>query len=527
MEPPLGLSASDFNHVRRRWCSRCLEEDDVLQGSWTIKLACTCAKHAVWLEDLCPRCQSPQTWADVHLKVCECGAVLAEAPVTPADAHCVALGQALCGEVGRGQALSILLADIPVPLIHRAVRYLALFSEQARPEHPGQVRGTHEQAIAKRFVCGATTFLTTWPSGLHSLMSALQATAPDTLSVRRTFSPLYRVLYKELAHPSLQFLRDAFEAYLRENWWGLVCQRNKLMRREAIALHPRLTIKAAARSLDVSPSVVRHLVQADLLEAATAQQPSGRLTCTVGAEEVKAIRSVTQGAYSLEAAARELALPERRLRDLIGKGVVKAAVSRIANQRASAWLISQAEVNRMHVVAVACDVGRYRSIRDTLKYARLSEAEATWLVESTLGGELRAYGAVATVLPIGLACLDPDALLAWRVAKRRASDLGMSVDDAARVLGLKQQVAYELVRKGLLIAVQIDGHGHRVFDDAVNSFRATYVSLADIASALGRSSRHVLGVIDALPVTGPTVDGARQYFYRRSDLVQLKLLACH
>lgn len=142
------------------------------------------------------------------------------------------------------------------------------------------------------------------------------------------------------------------------------------------------------------------------------------------------------------------------------------------------------------------------------------------MVESVLGGELCAYGAVAAVLPIGLACLDPDALLAWRVAKRRTSDLGMSVDDAARALGLKQQVAYELVRKGLLIAVRIDGYGHRVFDDAVNSFRATYVSLVDLARERKTAPRALLQGIGASPVMGPMIDGARQYFFRRSDLLR-------
>lgn len=158
-------------------------------------------------------------------------------------------------------------------------------------------------------------------------------------------------------------------------------------------------------------------------------------------------------------------------------------------------------------------------MRDTLKYGRLSEAEAVGLIRAVIDGELCARAAIPDAVPVGLACLDRGELGAWLHAARRKSTPGLSVDEAAQTLGLKQQVAYELVRRGLLPSTHVAGHGHRVFDEDIQFFRETYVSLAEVSRGQGRSPRALLHDMCATPVSGPSVDGTRQYFFRRSDLV--------
>lgn len=220
-EIPLGLSVSDFNHVHRRWCPICLAETGVLQGRWTLKLTCACTTHAVWLEEVCPSCHSPQTWTDADFMSCACGRSLVGTRVADVNAGVLAFLKVLGGEADEGCALPSALSEIPVPLAHKVARYLGHFIDQPRPLHPGKIRGAHRLQIAKTLVCNTAELLTNWPSRLHRVMAALQTTAPNTPSVRRTFSPLYRVLYKELDDPRCQFLRDGFEAYLHEHWWGL------------------------------------------------------------------------------------------------------------------------------------------------------------------------------------------------------------------------------------------------------------------------------------------------------------------
>lgn len=206
---------------------------------------------------------------------------------------------------------------------------------------------------------------------------------------------------------------------------------------------------------------------------------------------------------------------------LMAHATVKPAVSRLLNRRASAWLIPKAEVQRLHVTPLVGDVRSCRTVRDTLKYGRLYDAEAVGLIRAVMNGELHVCGAIAGAVPIGLACLDCSELRAWLLATRRKLSPGSSVDETARALGLKQQVADELVRRGVLSSTHVAEHGRRVFDEAIQSFRETYVSLAEVARSRGRFPRALLHDIGATPVSGPSVDGTRQYFFRRNDLVML------
>lgn len=87
--------------------------------------------------------------------------------------------------------------------------------------------------------------------------------------------------------------------------------------------------------------------------------------------------------------------------------------------------------------------------------------------------------------------------------------------------GLKEQVVYELIERDLLGAKRTrGGRGwlNRIDPGELQAFRETYVSLATLAKATGKAPRALLKALQVAPVTGPAVDGARQYFFRRTDL---------
>jgi hypothetical protein len=97
----------------------------------------------------------------------------------------------------------------------------------------------------------------------------------------------------------------------------------------------------------------------------------------------------------------------------------------------------------------------------------------------------------------------------------------MTIDQAAQRLGLKQQVAYDLAQRGLLATVKEQSKGRRVEPEELEVFRSTYISLAELSRHLQHGPKWVLQNIRAFPVTGPSVDGCRQYFFRRSEIAPL------
>lgn len=87
---------------------------------------------------------------------------------------------------------------------------------------------------------------------------------------------------------------------------------------------------------------------------------------------------------------------------------------------------------------------------------------------------------------------------------------------------------YELIGKHLLVADLVSGGRSmlkRIQHDSLKAFQRDYVSLSTLAKAAGTTATALLTMLPAKPVTGPRIDGGRQYFFRREDLVGLKLSA--
>ena len=65
----------------------------------------------------------------------------------------------------------------------------------------------------------------------------------------------------------------------------------------------------------------------------------------------------------------------------------------------------------------------------------------------------------------------------------------------------------------------------RIRHDSLQAFQHEYVSLSTLSKAVGTTATVLLATLPARPVTGPRIDGGRQYFFRREDLVGLNLPA--
>ena len=283
-EVPLGLAATDFNQTCKRWCPLCLREGSSLQGIWTLKLSCVCAHHGVWLHDACPRCDEVCGWTGTQYARCGCQADLSQGQAELAELPILLISQQLCGVASIDSAFA--WSDLHPAAMHRLVRCLGSFGASVRPAHPGQIANAHRLPVARALVASTAHLLQDWPENLHRLMRVLQPSVPQSFSVRRTFAPLYRVLYDDLSDSCYQFLRDAFEDYLHQHWWGLVCRRNKRMGEASQTAHPRLTIPQATKEANAPSSVVRHLVQASLIADVSTRLPSGRHSRTMDVNEV-------------------------------------------------------------------------------------------------------------------------------------------------------------------------------------------------------------------------------------------------
>ena len=401
-------------------------------------------EHRLLLADQCPHCGARQRIERNNLGRCLCGARLDGCDQIAAPLNLCQLNENLAGGSG---------AKAPFPALaasewHRLVRFLGQFTTESQPERPGQISGLHYLDVASAIMRNTADLLAEWPNNFNVLLAAIQGQLSPSQSLRRSFGRLYGVLYRDLRAPGFQFLRDAFETYLHEHWWGFVCKRNRSFNPDTVANHPRLTLDTAARQAGTSPAVVRHLVQAELIPGIEGALPSGRRVLSIHQGDIQRIAALAEGAMSLTEAAELLALPERRIREMVAGELLTPLVSRRAT-KAAAWLFSREQLSKLSQL-VAFDHGSEKllSFNQILRSWRLHKGEFVALVQAVLNGVLPNLAAGAA--PIGRVFLEVAQVRVWLKAHRLAGDDWLSVDQAAQALGVKQQVAYGLVARGLL-----------------------------------------------------------------------------
>lgn len=512
-----GLLAADFNHHFMRWCPLCLRESAHLRGQWMLKLCCVCSQHSTYLLDRCPVCGLAQRLERANFERCACGARLVAAPVQIAAASLVRVTRAIEASIFENPQSSF-LPRLSASEWLRLASYLGQFSETFQPARPGKIANLHKLEQATALMSGVSQILDNWPTSFHAVLAAIQHKAEATPSIRRAFGTLYRVLYDDLRSDGFQFLRDEFECYLRAHWWGVVCKRNRSFKRETVDEYPRMTLKQAAHQAGVAPSTVRRLMQADLLPCAQFVFPSGRKARSIHRDDLAQLATLSNDCLTISEAARQLALPERRARELIEGGVITPLVSRV-HDKAAAWLIPAQAIQALCFVGLAtCDASLSITVRRVLRYWRLLDGEFIALVKAMVSKHLLPVSNQSGLTPLGNVLLDVKSARAWLSSHRSMAGATMTIDEAAQRLGLKQQVAYDLVRRGLLATVKNQLKGSRVTLEEIEAFRLTYISLAEFSQHLQHSPKWVLQNMRVTPITGPSVDGNRQYFLRRSDI---------
>lgn len=508
-----GLCINDYNHHFIRWCPRCLADAPHLRSCWGLKLQCVCMEHRLLLADQCPHCGARQRIERNNLCRCMCGARLDGCEQITAPLNLCQLNEKLAG----GSAAKAPFPALAASEWHRLVRFLGQFTIESQPERPGQISGLHHLDVASSIMSNAAELLADWPNNFNVLLAAIQGQESSTQSLCRSFGRLYRVLYRDLRAPGFQFLRDAFETYLHEHWWGFVCKRNRSLRPDTVAKHPRLTVGTVAREAGTSPAVVRHLLQAELIPGIEGALPSGRRVRSVHQDDIERIAALAEGAMSLTEAAELLALPERRIREMVTGELLTALVSR-RTMKSAAWLFSREQLSKLSQLP-ALDHGSEKlvSFNQILRSWRLRKGEFVALVQAVLNGVLPNLAASAA--PIGRVFLEVVQVRRWLKAHRLAGDDWLSVDLAAQTLGVKQQVAYGLIARGLLKTTPCSSNARAVSTGDIRVFKENYISLSELARQREHSPKWVLREIRAIPVCEPSVDGTRQYFFRRSETV--------
>lgn len=250
------------------------------------------------------------------------------------------------------------------------------------------------------------------------------------------------------------------------------------------------------------------------------------MSWSISEAEAPTVATLMRDGINLREAAAYLGLPRRRVRELLDTGTV-VPVIRAGPGLAPVWVISRAQLDTLTRDCAARSLPKRGigsdsvvTVGTVLRAWRLSIGEFPALLEAVRRGEIRCFSSGPDDFHFGRLFLERLSALRWHQQWQSQRSAQISIDAAARLLGVKQQVAYHLVKVKAL-GSEILGQGgsiRRIPTTAIEAFRKTYVSLAQIARNRNTSPRAALASLAVRPAIGPTIDGCRQYFFLRSDL---------
>lgn len=481
---------------RLRVCPLCLDASDACWlEDWEHRHTYWCSAHRVWLADQCPICGRPLNWATARFGECRCGgqlATIACAPVDDVTNRALASGSVNVS-VLRWLGSFALHGSCGKAVKRTSRRQVSEVRDQLRE---GALMwsgwpGTFEAALTKHRRLPDAAGIAQRLDEAFPRLSAMLMLIPDEVWRQRVWAAVDR--YCEVARGSTLPL---------------------IGRNSCLASGPPSVGEIAARLRVRVETVINAVDSAKAPSRGTRVTMAGRRRRVLSEEDVAALGEALSDGTSLKAAARQLALPARRVQAMVDAGLLTR----------TGGVMSRRQIERLGLY-LRQRAGADNSTQDLLD---LREALRRWVA----GGDTAAF--MTSVLSgvvwsesagheyrIGSWRVVEDDVRRWSRGLRDDESGAMALGVAARQLGIKGEVASELVRGGHLPAKSSVVGGRRrwsVTQDDLEAFRHRFVPLVVLARQAGVRPRDafVWATSRGLSLaTGPQVDGSRQYFVDR------------
>lgn len=520
-----------WNLRRRRFCSKCLAESAYWRGTWDLSLATVCSRHKTALRDTCPHCSCALTWDLFAIDRCpDCGKTLSrrdEAPATSAELWFLRKLTARHDHITHQRGT--LFHHLDLTKLHELAFRLGACAAHPNARKPLKIAGSASLAIAREIALSAAQALWKWPKSFFTALDHIRAgrDADSQWKVAKAVGPIYREIFVGLSDQQYQFLREAFGDYLLQRWQAPLALRHRRLSAAAVQGHRWLPIQEAASRLGIAPSLVTRLANSSEIPNRTQTYQSGRVARIVDAMALAQLAPALRNTLTVEETAEALGLPKPRVRQLIEAEILKVWGG--TPERGMRWRIDQASVQK--IVGYAEDAptvntveGSQEILGNLLRYRINGAKEFVDVVSRILGGENTVVGRLTGVQKMPGWIVHVREIDGQSTQALDRANADRSVVQVAKELGVKQEVAYALVRHGFINSRQVVLGKRRVQvvrQTAITAFRRQYVLGTELAKTMNMNPRTVVDFLKqrgVFPIAGPAVANrlCRQYLWRRT-----------
>lgn len=502
---------------RLRHCTTCLRESQRWRGEWNNGDSLFCAVHHAWLRERCHACGLSLRLGRVELLRCLCGADLRDAPVCQTSAAFLAITSS---------------CDRPGDDVLMWLGSWSRFGPKGKPLKKASVAGVMERASLLE---AGAEIVQTWPAAWFAAMEQHRCPV-DPDQVQRVGE----------AWPGLPVqVRRLPDAGWRDRVWATVDEfvgRSHGTARPLVGRNPLLTRrtetqKEVAEALGIGVTRLQSMLAEVASGAACdrADRPAdvgsgnstegkghgaasirrgagGRVRRVIAPALVASLARTLTAWVSIRAAAGILGCGRARVSDLVEAGLARMERGKLPR--------AQVEALRDRVLGLT----RGQRVQ-SIEWAPMARAWQMLVPAASTGcflaaietGRIRVWAPSDVTNWRGVMVSVPD-VRAWWKAEREKVQETLSLRQAALVLGVKEQVAYELADRGLLETTSLHvgrRAARRVSLDGILAFQSRYIALSSLTALAGVRGHAALAWARARGlrlISGPRVDGARQYF---------------
>lgn len=528
---------------RPKICPECLRESNYYRKIWDLATVTACPVHKCLLLDECPNCSKRLSWFRKHVSVCQCEYDWrTHMPVKVRDSELGLVRQIyhLCGlDYGSKRVplpdtnpLSNLeLEDFAIAVVFIAGQYIGV--NDVRGKQLATARKNEE--IHRLLVKGASVF-EEWPENFYEFLDWIRASRSNgrqTEDLHKDLGKFPYTLRMSLQSTTFDFMRLAFEEYLRSHWDGGLLVKGALrLTRDKFNQRKYISQKVALKRLKTSERLLHRFVKIGLLKVIICNRRVNK-QYLLEREQVEELRLQINQLLRAVEVARRLGIGRVKVRDLVRDGCLRIC-NKFSGSGFKEWRFVESDVDGL-LSAIEAKVTSQPAARarDFIGFKKALSRLSTLgvglskFVKALLDGEISPRF-ICKKNGLQRFTFDEQDLRDYSERyKRGLSEATITVDEAANRIGVNQASAYSFISRGLLFArTRHFGCRSRIdtTEEAVRQFNNTYVLAIKIAREVGTSTRFLYNCLaeeGVNPVAGKRVDGCYQYLYERVSLEKL------
>ncbi|QDQ82301.1 hypothetical protein [Paraburkholderia megapolitana] len=441
-------------------------------------------------------------WKQVRFALCTCGAPLCNVKVDDFSPEILRL----IGE--QADSNTDLLSVAERWNLARFIGALARFGLQGKPLK----KASRQSENIEQFLVTTGASLIADRPACFDLLDRLRAPPVGVSNVPllpEVFPHLLTMLRKRLDEAERCWMLNLLDAYVTDSSRNVS---SVLWERKGVA--GRAGWEPGGRQKTRNPAIATVLAQTGVI-VPVRRTRAGRQKFVISRTDLQSLQKAQRSLVTLKTAARYAGMSSRRIEALAKAGLITSTSTRIDKRSIDHLLDSIVGACARDAPALDDPV----SVADALRLYVPVEASAVFF-DRLVNGNVRLVPTRIKMPMLRQIFVDRcDVAASIRVAVESGSPL--SIVEAARRLGIKQEVMYHLVNIGLVKTRtgKLRRRAARVIEaDDLLKFTEQFAPLLTMAKAAGVSPRQApewarqsgVGLI-----TGPSVDGGRQYWIRR------------